>query len=360
MRDTFFPYGWTVAQLLSVDPANGNDATGSKGGLPFRTIAAANAAAVAGDVILLTSGIHTVTATIVITPGVKIVGLGQGVSNVSFTYNGNPAGDNRPCFQLSTQCALAHMTIYTGHHLGAEVWASCVGVHRNVADVPTTDFLLADLNCRGDYECFYVQAHNGYSGRAVNCTFRGQRNCVDIKEGPHVIDFVGCTFINDGDSLGGLVSGGIKTAISDAAAVSTISLYACDIQMNPILAHTCYGLVHNGGGPGAVPTMRLSNCTFTHGGAGTNRDVNLQVAGILRMENTPFQTAAAEIVGDASGLLTVKNFKPNVVAADMAALVDGVGGHLVQEGWIVHQTDHGGGAHDVISDGALNWPDVPW
>lgn len=64
--------------LLTVDPTNGNDATGLRGGhfpSPFKTVTAALAAALSGDIVELLPGTYSLAAGITIPDGVNLKGI---------------------------------------------------------------------------------------------------------------------------------------------------------------------------------------------------------------------------------------------------------------------------------------------
>lgn len=74
---TFMPLSVAsqMGNVCIVDAVNGNDTTGVRGGLPFLTPAAAIAAAVPGDVVLVLPGTYTLEAGLTIPTGVNLTGL---------------------------------------------------------------------------------------------------------------------------------------------------------------------------------------------------------------------------------------------------------------------------------------------
>lgn len=64
-----------LGNVLRVDAVNGNDATATRGGLPYATVQAANAASIAGDTVWILPGTYTLTSGITITPGTSIRGI---------------------------------------------------------------------------------------------------------------------------------------------------------------------------------------------------------------------------------------------------------------------------------------------
>lgn len=356
MRDIFFPLGRTVGPFLLVDPAAGDDASGSKGGKPFATIAAANAAAVAGDTILLNAGIHCVAASIILTAGVRVLGMGIGATVVDWTWDGIiPA----PCFQLASNVVVGEMTIMGRQHDGKLHWNSCIGQHRNILEAPALNWLVYNLDCHTCSDCFYFRLASDSQGMAVNCSFEGEWGVLSFFEGNKDIRLHNCTARTTASHIGGTFPEGVMIENNEISMgkTSEVSLYNCTLDFAPILGRKVLGFLTSPPG-GGVSITRLGNCALLHSGAGTSVDLTFAGGATVSFDNTTFDCSLANIVGDGTAALQVSNWKADLTAAQLAALTDGVSGFIVNEGWLSHRTD--AGPHDVISDGLGNWPDVPW
>ena len=64
-----------LGKVCSVDSVFGNDATATRQGLPFLTVAAALAASVSGDVVYILPGAYNLTVGVTVPDGVKVTGL---------------------------------------------------------------------------------------------------------------------------------------------------------------------------------------------------------------------------------------------------------------------------------------------
>jgi hypothetical protein len=78
-----------LGNVLRVDAVNGNDSTASRGGLPYATVQAANAASQSGDTVWILPGTYTLTAGITITAGTSIRGLSLQTVTLQMTATAN-------------------------------------------------------------------------------------------------------------------------------------------------------------------------------------------------------------------------------------------------------------------------------
>jgi hypothetical protein len=147
-----------LGNVCVVDQVNGNNATAVRGGLPFLTITAALAAAVAGDVVWVLPG--TYTEAIVIPASVSVHGLDRrrciidrtaiGVATDIVTLNANSrisemtiTGSTAAAVQLrgvvvgNVSSAVVRNCTVTLTHTGA---GTCVGVQFTAGGTPSANF----------------------------------------------------------------------------------------------------------------------------------------------------------------------------------------------------------------------------
>ena len=278
-----------VGRSLWVDGVNGSDDTALRGRFdkPFLTVAAAVAAATAGDAIYLGPGTFTFTTYFQLPTGCALLGAGRDVTTLSCpTCNGSTG---HAFIGLSTGCVVADLTVNDTVGSNATPIAP-IGASNN--DVAFTSAVVRDCKVIGNLAGFYLSQTGSGGLKVYDTTISVTGNGIFASAGG-VYEFFNCDIISDGS-----VVGGATTPSGVDGAGGTVRMYGGTItitsQASPI------GLRAIGG------TIEAHNVRVSVAGTGTPLDASqstgsLSIDDVTRPDGAPISTSG-----------TVANLLPSV------------------------------------------------
>jgi hypothetical protein len=180
---------WTNSSVMWVDK-NGSDATGRRGvrEYPFLSIAAANTAATVGDVILVGPGRFTNSASLFLKP-VRLIGNGK-----TETVIAHPGTNGVILTNDNTTIA----------DLAIESYESVTGYPLEISGTSTkTNIHLRSVKISGWYDNLFTSTATHLTVEACDFVAAFDNFNTGANDSNSVLTFNGCTFLADGNSMGG-------------------------------------------------------------------------------------------------------------------------------------------------------------